>query len=153
MPYVFWTRWPLNLPDKSESDLSQTTETQVTQRKPVVHDSLTLDQYYYVSLKDTAKRDRDQVLWRFMEVEKEKLRIEEERKQPTHKREVHTRLEHRVNDTQFQNLEREIETGVGATQILIVNQLWLWILDDSKFPCPPYTWHKKLTWSFEKKPS
>ncbi|KAJ5214905.1 ankyrin [Penicillium chermesinum] len=130
MPYVFWTQWPLNMPGRSDTDLPQVSENQPTPRAPIVHNSLTLDQYYYVSLKDTAKRDRDQVLWRFMEVEKQRLRLEEERKLSGYKREATSRVERHYNEAQAEAMELKIEKVVGSTQILIVNQLWLWILDE-----------------------
>ncbi|KAJ6016323.1 ankyrin [Penicillium herquei] len=59
------------------------------------HGSLTLDQYYYVSLQDTNGRDRDQVLGRFVTKERKALQRDDE----------------------------------ASTKILIVQQLWLWVLD------------------------
>ncbi|KAJ5339104.1 ankyrin [Penicillium brevicompactum] len=70
----------------------------------ITHDYLTLDQYYYVYLSQTDKRDKTQVLSRFMKRMKRKNEEEQE---------------------QLWNKSRNI-----PIKILTVNQLWLWVLDD-----------------------
>lgn len=67
-----------------------------------IHETMTLDQYYYVSLTDTNTRDNDQVLHRYLDRYHEK-------------KEQHTRM------------------------ILVVGDLWLWIVDDSMYQWTPPT--------------
>ncbi|KAJ5972814.1 uncharacterized protein N7479_002732 [Penicillium vulpinum] len=76
---------------------------------------MTLDQYYYSSLEDTTTRDKDQVLWRSTD---SRLKQTESKSR--------TKLELLEN--------RQPNNGPQAAddvrKILIVNQLWLWILDE-----------------------
>jgi hypothetical protein len=67
---------------------------------------MTLDQYYYVSLDDTTKRDMDQVMARYIQ-----------------------RQEAR-RATGGRNLIDEVTKIPHAkmlSQILVVNQVWLWV--------------------------
>lgn len=61
-------------------------------RGPALHIRRTLDQSYFLNLKDTSRRDRDQVVYRA------------------------TRLQPDVPG--------------NLTRIVMVDQLWMWILDD-----------------------
>ncbi|GAM34127.1 ankyrin-related portein [Talaromyces pinophilus] len=60
-----------------------------------IHETMTLDQYYYVSLTDTNARDNDQVLHRYLD-------------------RYHEKKEQRMQ------------------MILVVGDLWLWIVDDTE---------------------
>ncbi|KAJ6023918.1 hypothetical protein N7540_004715 [Penicillium herquei] len=77
-----------------------------------IHTSLTLDQYYYTSLSDTMQRDGSQVVGRYFE----RLRkdLAESSRTGSHNE--------RVID--------KVVNSVAETQILMVNQLWLWTLYD-----------------------
>lgn len=59
MPYIFWTDWPGENVSNDNPSLSHDTH---------VHNSMTLDQYYHLSIGDTEDRGRDQVLWRFIKL-------------------------------------------------------------------------------------
>ena len=79
------------------------------------HEPLTLDQYYYPTLIDTDWRDKDQVLskylaWKSNELH-DKLSKEQSRSTTTEP----------ANQTVEQN----------RTRILIVDQTWMWIIDES----------------------
>ena len=119
--------------------------------KTVHHKALTLDQYYYESLNNTYDRDRDQVLWRLFEDERKLHRLqieqarEKEEKEEKERNAIPFRLrvkaENKVNSLREDPQKpHEIITGeVNPTQILMVNQLWLWKLGDGiHFPSIRY---------------
>ncbi|KGO65942.1 hypothetical protein PITC_021430 [Penicillium italicum] len=124
MPYLFWKKCPAELPHNTDKDsvplaksasATQTKMThpmrtsQTTQGRHIFHDSMTLDQYYYSSLEDTTIRDMDQVLWRSTD----------------------PKLKQSENKT-GRNLDLlgDRQPNDDIRKILIVNQLWLWILDE-----------------------
>lgn len=74
---------------------------------PPLHIRRTLDQYCFVNLDDTSKRDKDQVVYRGT-------------------------LDKRDSRTQ--------------SRVIMVDQLWLWILDNSKRPDDPLV-EGMLTWN------
>ncbi|RAH47386.1 uncharacterized protein BO95DRAFT_84082 [Aspergillus brunneoviolaceus CBS 621.78] len=95
--------------------------------RKIVHEALTLDQYYYDSISNTYTRDRDQALSRLFKTKKEKRArqstqsLEEQRsKQIPHEQERNDQ------DRSYASQKDEAE----SFQILKVNQLWLWILHD-----------------------
>lgn len=112
-------------------------------KKPV-HKSITLDQYYYVSLQDTCTRDHDQVLGRYFKRLKEKNAKLVDEKQQEAKRGELPRKREKVAESSLQTHDHrqttngrdspplETMAAVKSTQILMVNQLWLWILDSGK---------------------
>lgn len=103
---------------------------------PPLHPRRTLDQAYYRTLKTTKARDRDQVVYRGT------------RPDPPHSIDLKTRewtcfddvtdsKEQRTENTQEQKPERKDQFCVHCanhvrkvSRILMVDQLWLWILDD-----------------------
>lgn len=95
--------------------------------KRIDHKPLTLDQYYYESLGDTYERDCDQVLSRLFD---RALQEEEERaKERKAKASSHSDkkgIEPQGNTMQSHTEAREVK----PPQILMVHQLWLWILDN-----------------------
>lgn len=78
--------------------------------KRVIHKDLTLDQYYYESLQDTNTRDCSQVLGRLFDRESPKT--------------------DNKGDRAGQSGQSGDTKDKLKAQILTVNQLWLWILDD-----------------------
>jgi hypothetical protein len=72
--------------------------------KYISHSPLTLDQYYYPGISDTSYRDDNQVLSKYLEKHQEKPVIAASRTHP--------------------------RSGAGKKQILMVDQLWIWIIDD-----------------------
>lgn len=78
-------------------------------RRNITHPYMTLDQYYYASLADTTQRDRDQVLGRFIS------------------RAQGSGNQHGASSN------RTADKSCGFPSILIVNQLWLCILDESEY--------------------
>lgn len=103
---------------------------------PPLHPRRTLDQAYYRTLKTTKARDRDQVVYRGT------------RPDPPHSIDMKTRewtcfddvtdsRDQRVEKIQEQNSERKDQFCVHCanhvrkvSRILMVDQLWMWILDD-----------------------
>lgn len=126
-----------------------------TPAKPnaAIHPYLTLDQYYYVSLEDTTKRDNDQVLGRYIrknkkwkeEARKDDIGRKEKENEGGSKKDVdkhesrgvdvrssqdqNSKIPGQGNEQEMPNNRDEKDTG----QILIVNQLWLWVLDEGMF--------------------
>ena len=97
MPFIFWQKWSDMLPQQrqtAEVNEDQQRNGQSFDMGNTSHESMTLDQFYHVSLSDTMERDTDQVL---------------------------SRCYGNPNPYPINN----------PTNILIVDQLWLWILDDS----------------------
>jgi hypothetical protein len=77
----------------------------------VLHESRTLDQFYYHSLKDTTERDASQVITRYVD--------NLTRPKPSDR----SKLE------QWEILRSKLEQW----EILRVDQLWLWVIDESTF--------------------
>ncbi|KAJ5280835.1 hypothetical protein N7478_006207 [Penicillium angulare] len=107
--------------------------------KNFIHKSLTLDQYYYASLRDTLARDQDQVLGRYFRLlsgDTVTTNPEDEGQQEiSYAKAPNLPLENRkqIEDSSDRNLK------IAPAQILMVNQLWLWILHDGvsiKMPLP-----------------
>ena len=67
-----------------------------------IHVSRTLDQSYYEMMEDTAKRDHDQVVYRY------------------------------TSGRKGENTEPAEQSSTA--KLLMVNQLWIWRIDDSNFP-------------------
>ncbi|KAJ5902932.1 hypothetical protein N7495_003460 [Penicillium taxi] len=117
MPFVFWVDYEgdkVLTPDSSQEKSS--TET-------IEHHSMTLDQYYYVSLEDTKERDKDQVLYRYINraCKKPKTRRYDKDQSSAEERGKKESLSTRRESKLVQMRPR--------TKILMVHQLWLWIID------------------------
>jgi hypothetical protein len=82
-----------------------------------LHASRTLDQYYYSSLADTSRRDIDQVVRRYQL--RAKAREEQQKNKNEGKNERGGGSEPTVEDSNF--------------QMGMVDQLWLWVIDDSMY--------------------
>jgi hypothetical protein len=80
-----------------------------------LHRSFTLDQSYYYALKDTSKRDLDQVVYRYSK----KMAEQEARRLPS-------------QDIRGSEDELNAEESNRRPKVLMVRQLWLWKLDNSK---------------------
>lgn len=93
---------------------------------PIVHHFMTLDQYYYASLHDTTTRDNDQVLGRYTKRKREEQKKNEKKQREEIK-------ESKKEETESNDGEKDEEQ---TTKILTVNQLWLWILDESMVDKP-----------------
>lgn len=87
-----------------------------------LHERMTLDQYYYTTLPDSTYRDYDQVLSRYLAwQESERFRGKE-------------------------NISEKVGQNGLPIKVFSVDQLWLWIIDESKF-LPGGVWHFYLTGS------
>lgn len=75
---------------------------------------MTLDQYYYPTLTDTDSRDKDQVLSKYLEWKTL------ERKRQTTTSNISDRTDHNAKD--------------HSISILKVDQIWIWIVDESMGP-------------------
>ncbi|KAJ3544353.1 hypothetical protein NM208_g3094 [Fusarium decemcellulare] len=82
----------------------------------ITHKPLTLNQYYYPVLNDTDARDNDQVLSKFLDQKREQA----SNANGENKTESTEATGHYLN-TSSQALQKEI---------LIVDQLWIWIVDE-----------------------
>lgn len=95
MPFISWQKFLDILPPQGQAvgvngDPNQQRNRQSFDIGKTPHESMTLDQFYHVSLSNTTRKDSDQVLGRYYG-----------------------------------------DSNTNPTNILIVDQLWLWILDDS----------------------
>ncbi|KAJ5511931.1 Mg2+ transporter protein CorA-like/Zinc transport protein ZntB [Penicillium expansum] len=111
MPYLHWGVKPDREKKKSSSQFilnqDSSEEEKIKQSfgfKNYLHGSLTLDEYYYAALGNIDERDDDQVVGRYFAKQLE-LKQEPEPK--------------------------DENKSPPARPILLVNQLWLWIIDDA----------------------
>lgn len=95
-------------------------------RTPPLHPRRTLDQSYYWTLKTTKKRDRDQVVYRGTAPQKEFMHhhgCKKKKEQCDHR---HCNWTKEEGCAQCQHDIRKV------ARVVMVDQLWLWILDGSK---------------------
>jgi hypothetical protein len=85
--------------------------------KPPLHPRRTLDQSYYSALKDTGTRDRDQVVYRATT--------------PA----GHDCAEIVDEEDPYQKCRQCQEDVKKVPRLIMVDQLWLWILDESRRSC------------------
>ena len=96
--------------------------------KPSLHPRRTLDQSYYWTLKDTRKRDRDQVVYRAT-APNSKLMHHKCFKGVRGNKSVNQALvDGSVKPTCLQCLE----DSRRVPRVVMVDQLWMWVLDESK---------------------
>jgi hypothetical protein len=86
-------------------------------KKPPLHPRRTLDQSYYWTLKDTCSRDRDQVVYRGTT--------------PSFKL-LHFGCK-KDNPKKDKACPQCTENVKKVPRVVMVDQLWMWILDESKF--------------------
>lgn len=135
----------LKLGEKRETNNKQSSNPKNNKQNITkVHGSITLDQYYYVSLQDTASRDCDQVLVRYFDRHRQasdkaraemerNTKIEEQRRKKGKGGENSVQIQGSRLDTQGEVSSKvDFIDYVRPTKILMVNQLWLWILDNGK---------------------
>lgn len=124
-----------------------------------LHLPRTLDQFYYHSLQNTEERDRDQVLYRYqgkLQLEAmnktEKNQIPSQQANPSQdgwgeKRNLLGRLSSLIcatmsaltgtKEDDAQDITKSaVPTRDGDFMICMVDQLWLWIVDDSEIEVP-----------------
>lgn len=90
---------------------------------PPFHPRRTLDQSYYWTLKTTKHRDRDQVVYRGTAPKKKFM---------------HSGLHPKVDGKPCRQCCSDIRK---VPRVIMVDQLWLWILDGSECnPCQPHDW-------------
>lgn len=142
---------------------------QTDEHARVLHKPMTLDQYYYASLDDTSKRDETQVVFRYFFREKKKeeeeaMREAEKAKDKEKKTggvrrnntDLHKRNGELIAELEIQSRNllyghkhasesNSSQNDDTDDQILMVDQLWLWITDDST--CLYFTvhFHSSLT--------
>ncbi|TVY93931.1 hypothetical protein LAWI1_G000709, partial [Lachnellula willkommii] len=98
--------------------------------RPPLHPRRTLDQSYYWTLKDTSRRDRDQVVYRETAPSPKLVKAHHSctKKDPTEK-----------DKTCDQCLENVRKTP----RVVMVDQLWMWVLDENTIiTCFPKRWGK-----------
>lgn len=135
---------------EAEEDYYELLRRYLFKRRPV-HLRRTLDQYYYSHLADTNFRDGDQVVMRQFNENTKKLKLKDDPKykrlQDIRKREEEiaeasfwSRTVKRVSTTRPMKLKEvtsqllEIEQAPyrdANSPVLMVDQLWLWVLDES----------------------
>jgi hypothetical protein len=90
-------------------------------RRPPLHPRRTLDQSYYWTLKDTCSRDRDQVVYRGTAPNPKLLHHGCKKEDPI------------VKDKECRQCTENVKK---VPRVVMVDQLWMWILDESMFfPC------------------
>jgi hypothetical protein len=95
-------------------------------KTPPLHPRRTLDQSYYWTLKTTKKRDRDQVVYRGTAPHKEFMHhhsCKKKKEQCDH---------HHCNWTKEEGCSQCQHDIRKVARVVMVDQLWLWILDRSK---------------------
>lgn len=114
------------------------TNPNISQRlRPITHRPLTLDQYYYPTLIDTDSRDKDQVLSRYLDAKA-----------------MEAHREHDSEGTLTASTTTS-QSGIEAkhsANILIVDQIWMWIVDESK-STQRITYCTKLTTNLQRQSS
>lgn len=98
-------------------------------KTPPLHPRRTLDQSYYWTLKTTKKRDRDQVVYRGTAPQKEFMHHHS--CDGKNKEECDHRHCHWTKKTGCDQCQRDIRK---VARVVMVDQLWLWILDASMSP-------------------
>jgi hypothetical protein len=86
-------------------------------KKPPLHPRRTLDQSYYWTLKDTCSRDRDQVVYRGTAPYPKLLHFGCKKDDPK-------------TDKACPQCTENVKK---VPRVVMVDQLWMWILDESKF--------------------
>lgn len=86
-----------------------------------IHCRRTLDQYGYPTLHNTAVRDEDQILFKRTKVSQEVLSAKESFKKMWHSGRL-------LSSQQVQPISEDI-----CAKVLMVDQLWLWVVDAGKF--------------------
>ena len=92
---------------------------QYLQSKRPVHCRRTLDQYGYPSLHNTTMRDGDQVLYK------------RTKKKPAQPKEP-MRWSERHSNRHVDSEESQVPIDDPIAKVLMVDQLWLWILNNGK---------------------
>ncbi|KAJ5774183.1 hypothetical protein N7457_009079 [Penicillium paradoxum] len=102
------------------------------------HESRTLDQYFYTSLPDTVRRDADQVIRRYQTRKSSSRAHHLHREQSSTETRTSSRpqsSEQSTNKSLTPNLEYEADF-----KLCMVDQLWLWVLDEKTIiTCFPHT--------------
>ena len=113
-----------------------------------LHVRRTLDQYYYSTLTDADERTVDQVVYKFaMKQHRRKMEeaakaVQEEKKWGREQRErrMYERLESSSRSSQSGVVFDEepedvqlVEASWNPPKVMMVNQLWLWIIDGGEF--------------------
>jgi hypothetical protein len=123
------TPWAPRVSAEEPVQLGQALQT--GQERHIIHGPMTLDQYYYVSLEDTSLRDKDQVLWRSTNPELKNRgsgQNDDKQRSMSHAR---ANRELRKAGLPEDSQKDASQADTEVRKILIVNQLWLWILDES----------------------
>ena len=109
-----------------------------------IHCRRTLDQYGYPSLRNTAVRDADQVLYKQT---RGQVQTQEATVRGSSMQHISAIL-HASRATGSR--PSKVKTVVDSTaKVLMVDQLWLWILDDGKFSYARYNLPRHLNFSVE----
>ncbi|XHG03558.1 hypothetical protein AWENTII_006860 [Aspergillus wentii] len=82
----------------------------------IAHSRMTLDQFYYATVPDTKDRDNDQVLSRYLQMQKIKVKYAKDPERM---------------DQEIRKLRANEGKGNEKETILTVDQLWLWVIDES----------------------
>ena len=98
---------------------------------PPLHMRRTLDQYYYTHMRDTSARDNDQVVSKYGKGGKFEGLLEDNPKTPAMMRHRKRYPWLRPHEREDGGLDEENDEGQNHT-ILMVDQLWLWILGSGK---------------------
>ena len=95
---------------------------------PPLHCRRTLDQYGYPTLRNTSARDGDQIMYKRTKADKDALRDVPTKHHQHHQHHQHQQHHHNthrpaVRQSAFKHKDDD------AAKVLMVDQLWLWVLD------------------------
>lgn len=110
---------------------------EIKQGVPPLHIRRTLDQSYFSTVEDTAARDTDQVVYRQTRARKQKHQDGEERDNITLKEgqldgSSDTAVGSPSTSASDTRTKKDLVKLVGITRVVMVDQLWMWILGDGK---------------------
>lgn len=107
--------------------------------RETIHELRTLDRYYYSSLpeKDVQKRNKDQVLTKYITKKKEENNIDEPRvalsvDQKHEKQRFRRYTKPKDGQHKKPDKDQHKKPGEDAGLILQVDQLWLWVIDGGR---------------------
>lgn len=111
--------YPVDLEISIDTSMERMLMWQYLQSKRPVHCRRTLDQYGYPSLHNTTMRDGDQVLYK------------RTKKKPAQPKE-HMRWSERHSNRHVDSEEPQLPPDDPIAKVLMVDQLWLWILNNGR---------------------
>jgi hypothetical protein len=139
-------------PEEIERELDQSTKLKIIRaflqpkNDKCLHIRRTLDQYYYSTLPDADERTIDQVVYKFAKKqhnrkmeETEKAKQKELERSESSLRSSRSGLDAEIEPigTDAQD-EKRVEASWDPPRVMMVNQLWMWIIDGGEYEKPSH---------------